>query len=697
MFGTRSTWRFSTLRDPDKGGESKAIRRAARCCAECLEGRILFAWNMGLSTNADFGVSSSTASGTTTFIATATGANLSWNSIQSALQAGNSVIVSSGSTGAEAGNITDRSGAQLSFSGTNLYLALLSGTGTGLVGNISVEEIRMSGVRSSIVLAANGNVSTGLLSGGTNASPAALSSVIVTSATGSITPMSAPIPGAVDSTTLVMNASTGIGSSTTPLSTQITRLAAITNTGGIFIANTGDLTLDFEPVPGSNDDGVQVLTSGDIQLSNTGSISITTSLAMIRAPGNITVTNNNGDIVLGDGSGENFGVDGLYGTIDSTGGSVMLSATGNILVGNPLTRSDASIMSAGSINLDSGGNITIDGASPVSAHGSGTISATAAGDIALDSTFQGGARFVTQGGSIDLTTGSGARFRADSYAASAGGSLLTSRNGGNGNITINAGSFYLGESDDIVAGAGAVNLIINGSITDMGTIVGITAGALAIDASTGIGTSAAPLVTAVPNLAARTTTGGIFVRNAGNLNINGGTIAPMIGLVVTNSGDIVLNNAGSLSIITSNDIVQTPGNVTLTASGDSSDILTGGRNSGAINVGGTANLTAGRDLLAGSAVAWGDIIGQSIIMNVGRDVISAGTTRIQAGSVTINAGRNITMTSSSGGISGGSGSVMLNAGGVFTDSATIRADGPVSITAASLVINSLITIAIGSN
>src|SRR6476661_4489012 len=91
-------------------GRLDSIRRASSYCAERLEGRILFAWNMTLSLNPTVGVTSSTTSGITTFTATATAANLSWSSIQSALQAGNSVVVSSGSTGAEAGNITDQSG-----------------------------------------------------------------------------------------------------------------------------------------------------------------------------------------------------------------------------------------------------------------------------------------------------------------------------------------------------------------------------------------------------------------------------------------------------------------------------------------------------------------------------------------------------------------------------------------------------------
>jgi len=155
---------------------------------------------MALSVNADFGVSSSTASGTTIFTATATGANLSWNSIQSALQAGDNVVVSSGSTGTEAGNITDQSGAQLSFSGTNLNLMIETGSGTGLAGSISIENVTMSGSNSSVNLNAYENVSTELLSGGTSSSPTPLASAVITANVGYIDSYASPERGPVEAT-----------------------------------------------------------------------------------------------------------------------------------------------------------------------------------------------------------------------------------------------------------------------------------------------------------------------------------------------------------------------------------------------------------------------------------------------------------------------------------------------------------------
>src|SRR5689334_358383 len=84
---------------------STALQRAARCVLERLEGRTLFAWNMTMSLAETVGVSSSTVSGTTTLTANASGANLCWASVQNEFQAGNNVVVNSGTGGAEAGNI----------------------------------------------------------------------------------------------------------------------------------------------------------------------------------------------------------------------------------------------------------------------------------------------------------------------------------------------------------------------------------------------------------------------------------------------------------------------------------------------------------------------------------------------------------------------------------------------------------------
>src|SRR4051812_8583909 len=83
-----------------------AARRSYRPLLERLENRELLAFDLTISPAATAAVSSSTASGTTTFTATATKANLSLSDIDTELQAGRDVVLDSGSTGAEAGNIS---------------------------------------------------------------------------------------------------------------------------------------------------------------------------------------------------------------------------------------------------------------------------------------------------------------------------------------------------------------------------------------------------------------------------------------------------------------------------------------------------------------------------------------------------------------------------------------------------------------
>ncbi|HEX5280064.1 MAG TPA: hypothetical protein VFW28_08290 [Micropepsaceae bacterium] len=182
-----------------------------------------------------------------------------------------------------------------------------------------------------------------------------------------------------------------------------------------------------------------------------------------------------------------------------------------------------------------------------------------------------------------------------------------------------------------------------------------------------------PLQTQVGNLSAETSTGGIFVANTGALNITGGVISGVKGVQVTTSGDIVLTNAGSLSVTTLGDIVKAPGNVTVTATGAAADIQTGGFNDGtvlvpvgAINAGGTATVTAGRDLLAGSILAgYGDIDGGgSVVLNAGRDISIQDFTYIDAhgtGTVSAAAGRSISLGNLSH-VSSQSGAIALTAG-----------------------------------
>src|SRR5262249_55298552 len=150
---------------------------------------------------------------------------------------GASVVVKSGDTGAEAGNITDLIAANKSISNaTGTSLTFESGTGANLVGDVSLGKITLSGATSSLAINAQHNLS---LAGIGDASHP-LANGALTATTGAITDTAK-----IFATNLSMNASSGIGSGASPFSTQVSNLVAKTATGGIFITNTGALGIGF--------------------------------------------------------------------------------------------------------------------------------------------------------------------------------------------------------------------------------------------------------------------------------------------------------------------------------------------------------------------------------------------------------------------------------------------------------------------
>src|SRR4030095_14982091 len=124
------------------GARTRRAPESRIASIEPLEARISPAFTLTLSFDTSVGVSSSSAGGTTTFTATASGANLSWLDIAIAMAGGANVVVKSGDTGTEAGNITDLIPSNKSISnavGTSLTFE--SGTGPNLVGDITLGTV----------------------------------------------------------------------------------------------------------------------------------------------------------------------------------------------------------------------------------------------------------------------------------------------------------------------------------------------------------------------------------------------------------------------------------------------------------------------------------------------------------------------------------------------------------------------------
>src|SRR5262245_61743615 len=104
---------------------------------EALEDRVVPAFNLVLGSAATTGVTSSLVGNETTFTATATGATLNVADVLAELNLGHDVVVDSGSTGSEAGNITVN--ADLAYTDPAAHsLTLQTGSGTGVVGNIDL-------------------------------------------------------------------------------------------------------------------------------------------------------------------------------------------------------------------------------------------------------------------------------------------------------------------------------------------------------------------------------------------------------------------------------------------------------------------------------------------------------------------------------------------------------------------------------
>ena len=146
-----------------------------------------------------------------------------------------------------------------------------------------------------------------------------------------------------------------------PMITVVTNLVAQNATsGGIFISNTGDLTIGFTGDPFQ---GVQVATAGDLSLTDAGSVTVTTSGENIQGPANVTVTAN--------GATTNIQTGGFQEAIQNLGaGTVTLTAGQDIILGTTGPGSSygdvnanafGNPSAAASVVLNAGRDVTIQG------------------------------------------------------------------------------------------------------------------------------------------------------------------------------------------------------------------------------------------------------------------------------------------------------------------------------------------------
>ena len=524
----------------------------------------------------------------------------------------------------------------------------------------------------------------------------------------------------VTAAALAMQAETGIGTGVDgALETAVSSLEALTTTGGIFVTNTGDLNIGgVVPDPACITvtlNGVQANTSGNIELVNAGSIILAgAAVEDIRtASGNV--------LVQADGATANVETrNDSANAIDSDSGNVTIIAGQDILLGSAATDNFGDIEANGNISLTAARDVIVDENTFVDASGTGFVLVGAGRNIsvlATDGTT--GAHIHTEDSQLTLSTGPGGVVTINSGSPTA---LQSTTN----NITINADRVVIGATSGIVASSGTVLIqpVTPGWAIDLGSatdgaastlelsdaelnrvtaqvlVIGnstagditftatispaltsqleLVTGAQIIDgfaatdviiarlgltAATGIGlVSNLDLDTQVSNLEATTNTGGIVIFNAGSLAI-GGVNDTLTGLSVNTSGNINIFNIGSISLIDDDGVEtvrggSTSGNVSLIASGVS-DVTSTVDNDAITAPAGDIAVSAGQDISFGTTGTNHDNdvrASGSVFFTAGRDIIIDGFTDVASddfgantgGSVTFSAARDIRISNNNG-------------------------------------------------
>lgn len=476
--------------------------------------------------------------------------------------------------------------------------------------------------------------------------------------TGGVTFTSPVGPDATD--TIVVRNGGAITESTVP------ETAVLTETNAALIAATGiaaadDLDLDVDTLAADN------LTS-NVNVINTGSLTI--------------------------------------GTVDALSGLTNLAGNANVMATSPLTVSSP-VSSGGDLTLTAGeidddpacaDDLTISNGVSVSNSGIGTINLQAGDDL-----ITGAGSSVQSLGALNLQPGFGDLDGCGdlSMSGSASGTTLD---------VDTLGDACLGALTNI---AGPITVeSTGGAITDCndppaGTL-NVTATALQLEAATGIGKGAGGAIeTDVDALEADTAAGGIGLSNAGPVGV-GGVDATLDGLDSGGTGDVGLTATGTISLADTDgsEIVHAnDGDILVEATGATSDVQVTVDKDAVTSSGGSAELSAGRDVLLGLAGPDYDNdvrADENILLEAGRDVTVDGFSDVNAddfgnatgGDATVTAGRDVNVTDTMGpdasvgaaGNGGGVARVTTGPGGMFrltavSNSALFSSSGSVTVEA----------------
>ncbi len=387
--------------------------------------------------------------------------------------------------------------------------------------------------------------------------------------------------GLLKAATLVLQAATGIGAIGAPLATQSTNLGAETATGGVFIAQTGDVTVGSAPLK-----AVRTTSSGNLALTGTGNVTVIAGGQVSTNGGSLTIsgdgraTNGIGILVNGgtiDGLGGDLSLTGIGssgpgiavrngGQVRSSGlGRVTLSGTGSLGV---------RVSDAGSIVSSVDGSLSITGTSPNStaifAEGvqiisGGVVQATGSGGVTLNGTGSpngtsglGVSLFANATVSVNIgplnITGVGQGVSGKNNGVNVEGSTV--RSTGSGAISIQGtapagasavafNNSFNGGTGTLLAGTG--NVVVSGGLIDLKTAtLNLAAGGrMTLNGSTTLG----PGTTLTVPLNATIVKGPAFIQVNGQIDLGGASLQAVGGGVVAGAKLTLISNDGSDAVV----------------------------------------------------------------------------------------------------------------------------------------------------
>jgi hypothetical protein len=427
---------------------------------------------------------------------------------------------------------------------------------------------------------------------------------------------------------------------------DITGIAGISNTGGSILIQ--------DNIVNTSGQGITLVASGNITISNNA------------------VTSAGGNAIQIQGSPASPDVSVQNNSIGGTGGIILLASTGDLTLGNVIASGNSiTAGNGGDINLSatgggiSTGSIDLSGntlGAIGSAGGSGGMiiltagggsimlgGATAGASInnnQISNTGSGGSISLTASGSVSLGIGSSISGNNINATGTVSGGMISLSSTG-GSISMGDGSVFNGNTITSANGGGITLTATGGSIGSSITLGAVTAQGNSINVA-GIGLSFSANMINAGNL----TIGGATASQANTINGNGGSITLLSGSGSISLGNVVLDTnsmsgdigiSGATAQMTSLDFSGNllGGNVNLSATGTAGDVMIGdpaALQNQAITISGNRTETVGQN--------------QSITISANRDVAVSGNVTIsgnrtetvsQNGSITVSANRDLTV------------------------------------------------------